>query len=573
MFRRLQKERQRRVKVDGRLKEGRSRKRETARHIFEIGGAPLRRRATIDHGPILILREDANGEYHFVFSILYSKMTSYPAAVTVNLSSLLFREASTDDTDKIAEACYTGPIRVVTSRTSNAVAVAHGRGVVATRDIQAGECLFVTPPVVTANVEQVTKLWKERVGSGSSENKLVEQLSEQVLVQEMERVLRETPDKARTFLALMGASDSDVTTTTDTSMECLLGNADKEDVATAIDPTSISQEDLRQIVRRNAFGPDFRTFDYIERRWRQDAATDTTTDAATCGTEGSFFLPTRLLGMYPLAAMLNHSCVPNAVRVFTGEIMVAHANANISAGEEIVWSYLPPTQPYPVRSDTLKNQYGFECHCQRCVVEEAAWKGPCAELLQESCDSLAPLNRSNLDTSLLNQGVDVLESAVQKLQDDILGNVSFSNELRRYLRVGYMHLYINYLNAALAAVPNDNANANDNALDAATATKERLVGTCMELHFAFCECHNASTEHLSILHLCYELVGSVHTTAADQTKTLPKLKFWTEQIRRAIMIRYGSLGNDLDSVRKVMQHTRTVLRNRDGMESVKYHFI
>jgi hypothetical protein len=76
-----------------------------------------------------------------------------------------------------------------------------------------------------------------------------------------------------------------------------------------------------------------------------------------------------------------------------------------------------------------------------------------------------------------------------------------------------------------------------------------------------------------ILHLCYELVASVHTTSVDKTKTLPKLKFWTEQMKRAHMIRYGSLGNDLDSVRKVMQHTRTVLRNRDGMESVKFHFV
>jgi hypothetical protein len=247
-------------------------------------------------------------------------------------------------------------------------------------------------------------------------------------------------------------------------------------------------------------------------------------------------------------------------------MMVAHANTNITAGQEIVWSYLPPTQPYPVRSDTLKNRYGFECTCERCVVEEAAWnKGPCAELLQESCKSVASWNQVNLDISLQNQGSDSLASAVQKLQDDILGNSSFSNELRRYLRVGYMHLYINFLNATLATVPVNPADAN--------AMKERLLGTCMELHFAFCECHNASTEHLSILHLCYELVAFMHTAAVDKTNTPPKLQFWTEQMKQAHMIRYGNLGNDLDSVRKVMHHTRTVLRNRDGMESVKYHFI
>jgi hypothetical protein len=436
--------------------------------------------------------------------------TSSPV-IDVNLSSLLFREASTNDANKTAKAYYTGPIRVVTHTTNPNVQ--HGRGVVATRDIQAGECLFVTPPVVTANVQQVTQLWKLKekegqvdgvggagAGSSESETKLVEQLSEQVLVQEMERALRETPEKARSFLALMGASDSDGSGDNVTSMERLLGNdpessADNEekDVA-AVDPTRISKEDLCQIVRRNAFGPDFRTFDFIEKRWRQDAADNA--DAATeGGTQESFYKPSRLLGMYPLAAMLNHSCVPNAIRVFSGDVMVAHANTNIVKGQEIVWSYLPPTQPYPVRSDTLQNRYGFECACERCVLEKSAWNnkdtsGANAELLQESYEFVAPLNQSNLDISLPNQGHDALTCAVQKLQDDVLSNKSFSNELKRYLRVGYMHLYMNYLNASLAAVP---ANVED-----ATAVKQQLLGTCMELHFAFCECHNASTEHLSV---------------------------------------------------------------------------
>jgi hypothetical protein len=295
----------------------------------------------------------------------------------------------------------------------------------------------------------------------------------------------------------------------------LLGNEKGSDEGSDVDvdptATMVSQEDLRQIVRRNAFGPDFRTFDYIERRWRQDvatatASTDNANDAestsASASTGDSLFTPTRLLGMYPLAAMLNHSCVPNAVRVFSGETMLAHANANIKAGQEIVWSYLPPTQPYPVRSETLKNRYGFECTCERCVVEQAAWKGPFAELLQESYESVSSLNQLNLEISLKNQGsADSLQSAIQKLQGDILENTNFSNELRRYMRVGYMHLYINFLNAALASVPV--------SPDDATAMKERLLNTCMELHFAFCSCHNASTEHLSVRATCnvkHELV-------------------------------------------------------------------
>lgn len=51
------------------------------------------------------------------------------------------------------------------------------------------------------------------------------------------------------------------------------------------------------------------------------------------------------------------------------------------------------------------------------------------------------------------------------------------------------------------------------------------------------------------------------------------LRFWTEQLKRVIMIRYGSVGHDIDTVRRLMQHTRTVLRNSNGMELVHHKFI
>jgi hypothetical protein len=39
------------------------------------------------------------------------------------------------------------------------------------------------------------------------------------------------------------------------------------------------------------------------------------------------------------------------------------------------------------------------------------------------------------------------------------------------------------------------------------------------------------------------------------------------------MVRYGSLGQDLESLRNVMAHTRTVLRHRDGIERAPYFFL
>jgi hypothetical protein len=80
-----------------------------------------------------------------------------------------------------------------------------------------------------------------------------------------------------------------------------------------------------------------------------------------------------------------------------------------------------------------------------------------------------------------------------------------------------------------------------------------------------------------ILHLCYDLIGRLHTASAvgaDPSKeSLPKLRFWTEQLKRVCMIRYGSLGNRLESVRAVMHHSRLVLRNQQGLDQAKYDFI
>ena len=75
------------------------------------------------------------------------------------------------------------------------------------------------------------------------------------------------------------------------------------------------------------------------------------------------------------------------------------------------------------------------------------------------------------------------------------------------------------------------------------------------------------------MHLCYELASSLHTASIEPDKTIVAVRFWTEQLKRAILIRYGSVGNNVETVRKLLQHTRTILRNKDGMDKVEYKFI
>jgi hypothetical protein len=247
-----------------------------------------------------------------------------------NLADLLF-------SNEKKASYFVGSARVVSASDAATASVVHGRGVVATRDIRAGECLFVTPPVVTAPVELVAAQWR-----AANANERLSQLAEQVLVQDMQGILSQPAGSgaAQGFLALVGAADDDDSVLTKTpSMACLLGI----DGLTSTTTTTPATPDLYQSVRRNAFASDAPTLDSIERTWKDNFQQDK-----------PLYVANRLMGLYPLAAMLNHSCVPNAMRVFAGDTMMVHAASDIKAGQEIRWSYVPPTLAFPVRDERLR---------------------------------------------------------------------------------------------------------------------------------------------------------------------------------------------------------------------------
>jgi SET domain len=192
-----------------------------------------------------------------------------------------------------------------------------------------------------------------------------------------------------------------------------------------------------------------------------------------------------LLGLYPLAAMLNHSCLANAVRVYVGELMIVHACQDIAAGEEVVWSYLPPTTEYGPRRELLQQQHGFVCHCQRCRVEKEATGSVIDETLSEWNTHLVEVSGMSVDQ------VKALYDAFDYLDTVLGGDSSLSNEAKRYLRVGYTYLHMNYLNAKLATLMTDATQDNE-------AVRNHVLAMATQLHFSFCASHNASTEDLSV---------------------------------------------------------------------------
>lgn len=439
-----------------------------------------------------------------------------------NLSALFFKDETSGPTtanNDFSSIVYAGPIQV---RGSNQYG--GGRGIFATRAIAAGELLFIAQPNAFAPVQDVFELFRE---SGTT---TVSEASEQRLVGV---ILEKQQQKDLAVCAsLQYLHQQDVSLPVDEAlMSLLLGEQHLSPLlrlttTTQKDTKELTHAEVTQIIRRNAFGPDFTTPESIQAQWQEP--------------QRDYHLPYRLLGLYALPALINHSCVPNAVRVFVGNTMIVHACQAIPAGGEILWSYIPLIQRH--RRQLLQDTHGFICQCERCQCEEAA------TLDDTSCPT-----------------------TVQELEELIVPSLS-SNELKRYVRVSYLSVYLNELNS----------------LDGPPDPK-RWIPLGMQLHLALAACHNASTEHLSVSatqrsayhHTCRKTCRSTNSFLSffagtqilhflyELETNVTQRTFWADQLRRAVMTRYGALGNDINTVRRILQHTRTVLRQRNGLQHVQ----
>eukprot|EP00980_Cylindrotheca_fusiformis_P000155 scaffold24_cov128-Cylindrotheca_fusiformis.AAC.28 len=101
--------------------------------------------------------------------------------------------------------------------------------------------------------------------------------------------------------------------------------------------------------------------------------------------------------VYPLGALLNHSCRPNCLLRYDDysdsqgttnkhpPILEIVAHRDIQQGEELTHSYVELVQPIGVRQEKLLSNYGFKCECDRCTIEHGArssWSDDGMDLLQ-----------------------------------------------------------------------------------------------------------------------------------------------------------------------------------------------
>jgi SET domain len=432
-----------------------------------------------------------------------------------------------------------------------------GRGLIngSNQTIERGQLLFVTPPTVAVDIQQVLRVYKGGGGgsAGNSSNgsrTRLEQIAETILLKQMKRHVKkhveggdESSDHNRIAASFLYLSNGDYDDERrykpkfDSDPGSVLfkmalmgqhvvaGNSQPILVHRDVRVNTIEDDYLLKIIRHNAFGPDFHNYERMEREID----------------EGNQACYRRILAHYPFAAMINHSCTSNAQRVYAEcngtEVMIATASKPIKPGEEIVWSYIPPIVDYERRQDLLKS-FGFECKCQRCQIE-------CKVPHLDDLSIIRYLNKPRV-AGLDMMTVQNWKSVIKKL--DVALKV-FDNATARSLRLGWTYFYLNYFNAAL----HEGGNEQD------------VIVEAMKLHFAFIEVHNACTEHLSILHMCYDL-------ARTDENQMKKRKMFVEALRIAHTCRYSDLAfsshkdDSTDRLRALLAHTKVVLRKQSGWQ-------
>ena len=74
-------------------------------------------------------------------------------------------------------------------------------------------------------------------------------------------------------------------------------------------------------------------------------------------------------GLWVNASFMNHSCVPNTLRSFLGDLMISRATRDIAEGEEISQQYVPVRPLVDIRNAQFRDGWGFECQCRFCESE------------------------------------------------------------------------------------------------------------------------------------------------------------------------------------------------------------
>ncbi|KIO17648.1 hypothetical protein M407DRAFT_32673, partial [Tulasnella calospora MUT 4182] len=140
----------------------------------------------------------------------------------------------------------------------------------------------------------------------------------------------------------------------------------------------------------------------------------------------------------PLAALINHSCEPNAVVVFPRSSTVPQPGSDplevvaikdIAAGEEILTSYVDISLPRHLRIKELQERYMFTCTCTACSRVKDGTVDPREAMKCErpGCSGLIPLPAPDTKSGKKRVCSTCKQESISNL-DDILDAIRLGEE-------------------------------------------------------------------------------------------------------------------------------------------------
>eukprot|EP00096_Caligus_rogercresseyi_P012954 TRINITY_DN5617_c0_g1_i1.p1 TRINITY_DN5617_c0_g1~~TRINITY_DN5617_c0_g1_i1.p1 ORF type:complete len:550 (+),score=73.83 TRINITY_DN5617_c0_g1_i1:42-1652(+) len=92
-------------------------------------------------------------------------------------------------------------------------------------------------------------------------------------------------------------------------------------------------------------------------------------------------------GLYPLSAIMSHSCVSNTKYIIRkrDHVVECRATVRIYPGEELTDHYVSPLQGTAVRSQCLRDGWYFDCKCLRCM-DPTEFQTHMSSFLCDKCD-------------------------------------------------------------------------------------------------------------------------------------------------------------------------------------------
>ncbi|KAG8846829.1 hypothetical protein FRB91_000413 [Serendipita sp. 411] len=216
-----------------------------------------------------------------------------------------------------------------------------GRGIVATRDIVAGELLLVAKPFAVANQGDNTS--NAIIAVNFLTSKLNSSRNLEVLHQCVLKLSMGSDNIARDFFDLYAGNEA-------AHSSNILSHTEE---TRSIFARDIDSARIEAVCSLNWFGLNDNHTGLTNVRDINQAMFD-----LGCA-------------LYILPSYFNHACASNANRVFFGSVMVLRASKGIAAGAEVTLSYCSAENPYQERKKVLPKWFP-ECDCSLCTEDRTA---------------------------------------------------------------------------------------------------------------------------------------------------------------------------------------------------------